>query len=89
MTDKGDKKLDVVNKSRYKIQIRRPIAGQGEEDNLWQEVRKFGKLVPYEPEPNMGRVQEIKEEIRKGVYLTPEVIEETAARMTIRFMKPE
>ena len=78
----------MANKFR-KIQIRRPVADNDEEENLWQEVRKYGKLIPYEPDPNMGRVQEIKEEIRKGTYLMPEVTEETAARLAIRFMKPE
>ena len=78
----------MANKFR-KIQIRRPVASNDEEENLWQEVRKYGKLIPHEPDPNMGRVQEIKEEIRKGTYVTPEVIEETAARLAIRFMKPE
>jgi hypothetical protein len=34
-------------------------------------------------------VQEIKDEIKEGTYLTPEMIEETAARLAIRFTRPE
>ncbi len=56
---------------------------------MWREVHKFAELIPSEPDPNMGRTQEIKAEIQKGTYITPDMIEETAARLTIRFMKPE
>lgn len=60
-----------------------------EEEALWDEVRKFAKMVPFEPDPNMGRLDEIKEEIKKGTYLTQEIIEETATRIAVRFMRKE
>ncbi len=72
-----------------KIRIEKPVIRNSEEENLWREVHKFAQLIPFEPEPNMGRLGEIKAEIQKGTYLTPEVMEETAARLVIRFMKPE
>ena len=78
-----------VGKHNHRIRIERPAVQSPEEEQLLQEMRKFAKLVPYEPEPNMGRVREIKEEILKGTYITPEVIEETAARLAIRFMRKE
>ena len=72
-----------------KIRIEKPAIQNSEEEKLWRDVHKFSKLIPFEPEPNMGRLQEIKAEIQKGNYLTPDMIEETAARLAIRFMRPE
>jgi hypothetical protein len=72
-----------------KIKIERPTIQNPEEERLWRDVHKFAELIPSEPEPNMGRLDEIKEEIRRGTYITPEVIEETCARLAIRFMKKE
>lgn len=77
------------NKNQKKVRILRPAPMTEEQECLWDDVRKFAKLVPNEVEPNMGRVREIKEEIAKGNYVTPQVIEETAARLTIRFTKKE
>lgn len=81
--------IDMTEFERKKIQIRKPTMAHPEEERLWQEVRRFAQLVAYEPEPNISRVQEIKEEIRKGTYPTKEIIEETAARLTLRLMRPE
>lgn len=72
-----------------KIRIAKPIVEAGENERLWGEVRKYAELIPSEPEPNFGRLQEIKAEIKKGSYNSPEVIEETAARLAIRFMTKE
>jgi len=72
-----------------KFRIEQPCCPTSEQQRLWREARKYAELIPFEPEPNMGRVREIKEEIEKGTYLTPEVIEETVARLAIRFMKKE
>ncbi len=78
-----------VGKDPRKIVIRKPTIESPEEEALWDEVRKFAKMIPFEPEPNMGRVQEIREEIKKGTYLTPEILDETAVRMAVRFMRKE
>ena len=72
-----------------KIHIQRPTIHTSEDEKKWVEVQKYAQLIPSEPEPNMGRLQEIKDEIRKGTYLTPEVIEETIARLAVRFMTSE
>ena len=72
-----------------KIRIQHPAIQSAEEEQLWRQVDKFVELIPSEPEPNFGRIDEIREEIKKGTYLTPEVIEETAARLAIRFMRRE
>ena len=76
-------------KLRKRIRIEKPTIRNAEEEKLWREVHRYAELIPFEPDPNMGRVQEIREEIEKGTYLTPEMIEETAARLAIRFMKKE
>lgn len=80
---------DMPGRSGRRIKVVRPAMEHGENESLWQEVRKYCDLVPLEPDPNMGRVREIRDEIRKGTYITPEVIEETAARLAIRLMTRE
>lgn len=72
-----------------RIRIQNPTIKNTEEEKLWREVHKYAQLIPSEPEPNMGRLDEIKDEIRKGTYLKPEMIEETVARLAIRFMMKE
>lgn len=73
-----------------RIRIEKPTIQSAEEEQLWRQVHKYAQLIPQEPDPNMGQVQEIKEQIQEGKYhITPEVIEETAARLAIRFMRPE
>lgn len=67
-----------------RIRIQRP-AYLSQDEKTWREVKRYAELIPGEPDPNMGRVQEIKEEIKKGTYLTREMIEETAARLALRF----
>lgn len=58
-------------------------------EQIQQEVRKYLRLFPTIPEPNLSRVFEIKEEIKKGTYPTQEMIEETASRLTLRFLRKE
>ena len=72
-----------------KVAVQEPTIQTLEDERLWQDVERFSRLIPSEPEPNMGRVQEIKDEIQKGTYITAEVLEETSARLAIRFMKKE
>lgn len=79
----------LPEKTPKKISIEQPSIRTREEENLWREVAKFARLIPSELEPNMGRIQEIKEEIKKGTYLKPEMIDETSARLAIRFMQKE
>lgn len=76
-------------KNNRRIRIEKPSVITPEENRLWQEAQEYVKLIPSEPEPNMGRIQELKEEIKKGTYLTREAVDETAARLTIRFMRKE
>jgi hypothetical protein len=72
-----------------RIRIQKPEIRTPEEEKLWREVHKYAELIPSELEPNFGRVRELKEEIKNGTYLIPEMIDETAARLAIRFTRKE
>jgi anti-sigma28 factor (negative regulator of flagellin synthesis) len=54
-----------------------------------EEVRKYLRMIPEVAEPNFARVLEIKEQIEQGTYLTREIIEETASRLALRFLRKE
>ncbi len=78
-----------TGKNGHRIRIERPTIRTQEEERLWRAVHKYLELIPSEPDPNLGRVQEIKEDIRKDRYLSPEMIDEAAARLAMRLMPPE
>ena len=46
-------------------------------------------MIPHEPEPNLGRVYEIKQEIKKGKYPTQEMIDEAAHHLAMRLARGE
>lgn len=54
-----------------------------------EEIRKYLRYLPQVAEPNLARVREIQKQIKEGSYLTREFIEETAARLAIRFLRKE
>lgn len=54
--------------------------------SLKQEIEKFKRVLIDVPEPNFGRIRELKEKIRKKTLLTKEAIEETAERLAARFL---
>lgn len=56
---------------------------------IQEEVRRYLRFLPQVADPNLGRVQEIREEIQKGGYPTREIIEETATRLALRFLRKE
>ena len=78
-----------TGKSGNRIRIQKPVIRTPEEEKLWREVQKYAELIPSEPEPNMGRLKEIKEEIRRGTYINQEMIDEAAANLSIRLTRPE
>ena len=61
----------------------------GTPENLQEEVRKYVRYLPQVAEPNLARVREIREQIQQGTYLTREIIEETASRLSMRFLRKE
>lgn len=56
---------------------------------IQEEIRKYVRYLPQVAEPNLARVREIKEQIQKGTYLTREMVEETVARLALRFLRRE
>ena len=76
----------VAEKQRPKFRIQAPSARSHSAKDS-EEVRKYLRLIPSEPEPNLGRVREIKEEIKKGTYLTRDMIEEAAMQLALRLLR--
>ena len=58
-------------------------------EELQEELRKYLRYLPQVAEPSLARVREIKDEIQRGTYLTREMIEETASRLALRFLRKE
>ncbi len=58
-------------------------------NSLQREVKRYLDMIPHEPEPNLGRVFEIKQEIRKGRYPTQEMIDEAAHHLAMRLIRGE
>jgi len=77
-------KGNPADKNRSKFKITKPSAQPQEDEKLWEELRKYARLVPFEPDPNLGRVKEIMDEIKKGNYPTREMINQTAAHLANR-----
>lgn len=76
----------VIEKKRKTFSIQAPTEDSAHV-NERDEVRKYLRLVPNAADPNLGRVREIKEEIKNGTYLTREVIEEAAMQLAIRLLR--
>ncbi|HQB94820.1 MAG TPA: hypothetical protein PK997_06375 [Candidatus Omnitrophota bacterium] len=80
--------MDSVIERKKSFRIQAPVdpsAPKSERD----EVCKYLRQIPNEPEPNLGRVREIKEEIKKGTYLTREIIEEAAMQLALRLLRKD
>ena len=81
-------RMQSVAEKRSKFRVQAPSEKTTAEKDR-EEVRKYLRLIPTEAEPNLGRVREIKEEIKKGTYLTREIIEEAAMQLAIRLLRKE
>lgn len=55
---------------------------------LMEAIARLKKEMEHIPEPNEGRIQELKESIRKGTLITDEVIREVAHKMAHIFLNP-
>ncbi|OGW80864.1 MAG: hypothetical protein A3G33_05575 [Omnitrophica bacterium RIFCSPLOWO2_12_FULL_44_17] len=60
-----------------------------EEDDFKKDIEKFKREIEDIPEPNFGRIEELKEKIRNKTFLTKEAIEETAMRLAAKFLGKE
>lgn len=54
--------------------------------NLKQEVERFKRELQKLPDPNFGRIEELKEKIKNKTLITREAIEESAERIAERFL---
>ena len=54
--------------------------------SLKQELERFKRELKEIPEPNFGRIQELKEKIKKKALTTKEAIEEASERLAERFL---
>jgi len=54
--------------------------------SLKQELERFKRELKEIPEPNFGRIQELKEKIKKKTLITKEALEEAAERLAERFL---
>lgn len=75
--------------SEVRIVSNQELEGGLTQQGTQEEVRKYLRLLPGIAEPNLARVREIKEEIQRGVYPTREMIDETASRLALRFLRKE
>ncbi|HOW87296.1 MAG TPA: hypothetical protein PKV84_01395 [Candidatus Omnitrophota bacterium] len=78
----------MAETKRPKFRIQAPSEKTDAAKNR-EDVRKYLRLIPTEAEPNLGRVREIKEEIKNGTYLTREIIEEAAMQLALRLLRKE
>ena len=83
---KAGRMQSVAEPKRPKFRIQAPSEKTSSQKDR-DDVRKYLRLIPTEAEPNLGRVREIKEEIKKGTYLTREMIEEAAMQLAIRLLR--
>ena len=54
--------------------------------SLKQEIERLKRKLKDIPDPNFGRIQELKEKIRKKTLITKEAIEEAAERLAEKFL---
>lgn len=54
--------------------------------SLKQEVERFKRELHKLPDPNFGRIEELKEKIKNKTLITREAIEEAAERLADRFL---
>lgn len=52
-------------------------------------IERFRRELEQIPEPNFGRIQELRDKIKKKTLLTRESIEEAAERLAERFLGRE
>ena len=74
------------NESSWQLGVQMKERG---ESDLKKEIGKYKRLLQDIPDPNCGRIKELKEAIRKGTFLTKEAILETAERIAARFLGRE
>ncbi len=72
-----------------KFKIEPPRAALPSKKSLHSDIKKYVDMIPHEPEPSLGRVFEIKQELKKGRYPTQEMIDEAAHHLAMRLARGE
>lgn len=54
--------------------------------SLRQEIERLKRVLRDIPEPNFGRIQELRDKIKKRTLITKEAIDEAAERLVERFL---
>ena len=67
---------------------KKPSLNVSEAEYLLEAVMRLKREMEFVPEPNEGRIQELKEAIRKGNYANDEMIDEVAAKIAHIFLDP-
>ena len=83
-----DKMSNTLPNQELDAQVGFSMQERGEGD-LKNEIEKYKRLIEDIPDPNCGRIQELREAIKKGTFLTKEAILETAERIAARFLGKE
>ena len=89
MTKGGSTQRFMKSDPENKILIEQDLKREKGAPEIQEEIRRYIRLLPEVAEPNLARVRELKEEIQQGTYLTREMIEETASRLALRFLRKE
>ena len=67
---------------------KKPSLNVSEAEYLLEAVMRFKRDIKHIPEPNEGRIQELKDAIKKGNFVTDEMINEVAAKMSHILLDP-
>ena len=54
-----------------------------------EEIQRYIRELKQVPEPNCGRIQELREKIKNKTLVTKEAVEEAAMRLAARFLGKE
>ena len=65
------------------------MKGEAKNPSQKNELDRWKRLLREISDPSCGRIQELKEKIRKNTLITKEAIEETAERLAARFFGKE
>lgn len=66
----------------------KPSLNVSEAEYLLEAVMRMKREMHQIPDPNEGRIQELKDSIKKGTFLTDDMIDEVAAKIAHIFLNP-
>nr|CAX68949.1 hypothetical protein JG2_0210 [uncultured bacterium] len=72
--------------SHAEVELTRSQMNESDYKPTKEEIQKWLRELKNVPEPNCGRIQELKDKIKNKTLITKESIEETAIRLAARFL---